>query len=81
MKITLESTTTVTELEAGGGLMPARVWEGHTEDGVPVVAFISRISPQTHDPKANEQFVRDLIETARPSLGVPRTTIPLRLIL
>ena len=81
MKIILENTETILEIEAGGGVVPARVWEGHTADGVPVVAFITRISPQTHDSDANAAFARELVETARPSLASASGAIPLRLVL
>lgn len=81
MKLVLESTTTVTELVTHDGTVPARVWEGHTEDGVPVLAWITRVSPQTHDPDAEAAFARELIETARPSLAMPLGPIPLRFIL
>jgi hypothetical protein len=72
MKVTLESTQTLLELEVGAAArVPARLWEGHTEDGTPVIAFITRISPQTHDPASLEQFNRELVERARPSLVMP----------
>jgi len=43
MKITLESTPEVGRLEVDGCQVPARVWVGMTESGIPIVAFITRI--------------------------------------
>lgn len=63
MKITIESTSKVVELDG----QPARVWEGKTERGVTVVAFIPRITPLDGDP---EEFEADLLETRAPSAEV-----------
>ena len=79
MRITLDSTKVVTDIQINGVDVPARLWEGHTEDGVPVHAYITRVSPQTDDPEATAQFSRELRETARPS--VTMGAIPLRMIL
>lgn len=40
MKITLESTSKIVELNG----VPARVWEGKSESGIPCHAFITRIA-------------------------------------
>lgn len=79
MKITIESTDKIVEFEIDGARVPARAWEGKTEAGVPVLAFITRISPQTHDREANDAFARELTETRKPTM-VP-TAINMRLIL
>jgi len=80
MKITIESTTTITTLVVDGADVPARLWQGETADGTPVHCFITRISPTIpkNDPR-NEVFARELKECAkpRPELAV----IPLRMIL
>jgi len=81
MKVILDSTQTVIEIVVDGRVVPARVWEGHTEEGTPVVAWITRVSPQTHDPDVAATFGRELHETARPSLAMPAGPIPLRFIL
>lgn len=39
-----------------------RRWEGVTDKGVPVHAWIRSVSPQTHDPDVNAEFARDLQE-------------------
>jgi hypothetical protein len=45
MKITLEPTATIQDVNGE----PARVWTGHDDQGVPIVAHIRLVSPQTHD--------------------------------
>ena len=62
MKVTLESTSKVTRIEVEGHKVPARLWKGQTESGVPVHCYITLISPQTHDEEANRQFERELHE-------------------
>jgi hypothetical protein len=71
MKVTLESTDKILRLVVDGHEVPARLWEGATEGGVAVVAFITRISPQTHDEATNATFARELIETCKPKLEGP----------
>jgi hypothetical protein len=67
MKITIESTTKVVEVNG----QRARLWAGHTEAGVKVVCYIWAISPQTHDEAINEQFARELNEIAEPHVITP----------
>jgi hypothetical protein len=81
MKITLENTDKIIEAEVDCALVNARVWEGTTESGIPVVAFIVRISPQTHDPEANALFARELIETRKATIKPFAGGISLRYIL
>jgi len=70
MKIELESTQGMTDLNG----VPARIWEGKTDKGIPVVAFITRIAVQK-DQDASE-FQKELQEHK-----VPSQTWPLRMIL
>lgn len=84
MRITVENTATVVTLVVDGRDVPGRVWVGHTEDGIPVECFVTRISPKVleSDPDIEAktaQFERELTRTAPPQLeyGV----IPLRYIL
>ena len=42
MKITIESTSKVVQLNG----LPARIWEGFTESGIPVHCYITRIAVQ-----------------------------------
>lgn len=66
MKITIESTPLIVLLAAG---LAARRWDGATESGVPVVALVMGISPQTHDAAALAQFEAELQEVAPPNLA------------
>jgi len=61
MKITMESTSQLTEING----VPARVWEGKTERGVPVTCFITRVAVQADQDQA--EFERELREA--PPLG------------
>lgn len=65
MRITVESTQVVVGIQA----IAARRWEGVTEGGIPVVALITRISPQTHDAAALAQFEAEFQEVAPPNLA------------
>jgi hypothetical protein len=83
MRATLESTSKIVKLQIetepgkGHATMPARIWEGTTESGIPFHAYIVRVAV---DPKAdNSQFERELQQTRAPSPTVAE--IPLRLIL
>lgn len=87
MKIIIESTDKITSLEIRDGMhgisMPARIWEGHTESGIPVHCFITRIAPTVEDKPENagkfREFEAELKEQRKPSVDI--AAIPLRLIL
>lgn len=72
MKITLQSTRQILELDGS----ECRVWEGTTEGGVPVTAFIRRIAVDRADDTS--EFERELRETPQPR---PSEAWPLRMIL
>ena len=81
MKITIESTSKIVSLIVGGQEVPARVWQGQTENGIPVQCFITRIAPEIPqtDPRIDElttEFERDLKRQADPRPTVE--AIPLR---
>lgn len=79
MKIIIESTTKFVELQTAMSRVPARVWEGTTDKGVKVVAFITRIaSPETEN---QEEFQRELEETPHTTPSPEVQAFPLRLIL
>jgi hypothetical protein len=78
MKITIENTSKIVELEGAVGRMPARVWEGHTESGIPVHCYVTRIAVARE--LDTEQFERELIECRQPSAKIEQA-IPLRLVL
>ena len=76
MKLILESTDKIVEL----GNVPARVWEGHTESGIAVHCFITRVTvAEGQDESVYSEFERELRECRRASPAVE--AIPLRLIL
>jgi hypothetical protein len=77
MKVTLENTTKLITLNVNGAEVPARIWEGQTESGIPVHAYITRIAVPNGENQA--QFQRELAEQRAPSPDV--AAIPLRLIL
>lgn len=69
MKVQLHSTVkTVDLVTRWGHAVPARVWEGTTEGGVPVIAFITRIAAK--DDADLSEFERDLLEMTPPSPDV-----------
>lgn len=74
MKITIESTTKLIELQTPSGTVPARVWEGTTERGAPVFCFVTRIALAIPADQVSEdtaaEFNRDLIEQRAPSPAV-----------
>lgn len=83
MKITIESTEKIVELEIDGAVVRARIWQGHTASDIPVTCFITRISPDvliSHSRHAEltEQFDLELKECATPTDRI--RAIPLRFI-
>jgi hypothetical protein len=76
MKITLESTTLMALTSINS--VPARVWEGQTETGIPVYCFVGLIAVQK-DLDWN-QFERELKESRPPSAEADRA-VSLRMIL
>ena len=81
MKITIESTTKIVTHVVNGSEVHARVWQGETERGVPVQAFITLIAPEVpkDDPRhaeLTEQFDQELTLRADPRPTV--AAIPLR---
>ena len=84
MKITVESTSKIVTLVVGGQEVPARVWQGETDRGIPVQCFITRIAPEISktDPRIDEltvDFEAELKRQADPRVTVE--AIPLRLII
>ena len=77
MKLIIESTTKIVQIEVAGAQVPARIWEGHTEGGIPVHCYITRVAVDPHQNIA--QFEAELRECRTPSAEVQ--AIPLRLIL
>ena len=76
MKLTIESTTKIVEVNG----VPARVWEGQTDSGIPVHCFITRVAVENGRVAADySQFERELKECVPPSAALE--AIPLRLII
>jgi hypothetical protein len=71
MKMTLESTTKIIELRSrNGAVMEARIWEGATENGIPVHAFITLVA--CNKDQDSSEFDRDLREHKVPSVEIGR---------
>jgi hypothetical protein len=78
MKVTLESTSKIVELQLpGGGIVPARIWEGHTDTGISLHCYITRVAIGPEQDQT--QFEAELLEcrAATPAIAA----IPARLIL
>lgn len=73
MRATVQSTDRIAEING----VPARLWEGRTESGVPFVAYITRVA--VREDRDCSQFGRELQEHKHPSEEAQG--VPLRLIL
>ena len=65
MRVQLESTDRIIELQTATGVVMARLWEGTTENGIACHAFITRIAVHKDDDAS--EFARDLQEHRAPS--------------
>ena len=74
MKITIESTTKIVQLNG----IPARIWDGKTESGIPIHAFITRIAVDRNEDCS--QFEAELKECRAPE-NADIEAYPLRLVL
>lgn len=84
MRITIESTAKIVTLVVDGHEVPARVWQGLTESGIPVQCFITRIAPEISksDPRIDDLTVEFEVELKRQADPRPTVAaIPLRMIL
>lgn len=81
MKVEIESTSKIVELKWEGqtDAVPARIWEGQTARGTPVLMFVTRVMCADTSPEANAEFEEELKETRAPSPVA--AVIPLALIL
>lgn len=79
MELTIHSTTKVVAITTeGGDMVPARVWEGKTKDGVAVALLVTRVAV---DEKADQAaFQKDLEEHQAPTEAVVEA-FPLRMVL
>lgn len=67
MKITIESTSKLVQLNG----VPARIWEGKTESGIPVHCFITRIAAPLEEDQT--EFLQQLQEHKAPSPEIARS--------
>lgn len=65
MRVILESTTKVVNVNG----VPARIWQGKTESGIEVHAFITRIAINKNESR-KEEFEEELIQCSPPSADV-----------
>lgn len=73
MKMTIVSTDQITEING----VPARVWEGVTDSGVPLSCFVTRIAvDKDAGPEALQQFEAELQRHKPPT--VERNAWPAR---
>lgn len=79
MKVELESTDQIVELELHGHVVPARVWVGKTASGVECHAFITRIA--VHRELDASEFEQDLQEAHISLPGALAGAIPARLVI
>jgi hypothetical protein len=83
VKITVESTDHLVHFAIGNAQVPARIWEGFTDDGIPVHCFVTRICPSIPEPLPADieaKFKAALLEQKPPTAALARA-IPLRMIL
>jgi hypothetical protein len=73
MEITLHNTTKIVDLNG----IPARIWEGHTDSGIPVHAYITRIGVAVGEDQ--QAFESQLSAASAPS--PPMEKLPLRLLI
>lgn len=70
MKITLHPTTKIVQLmdDTHRNTVPARVWEGETDTGIPVNCFITRVVPLMEPADSRQaEFETSLQECEKPS--------------
>jgi hypothetical protein len=70
MRLLIDSTTDLVLLEGHGATLPARVWTGHTEHGIPVTVYVPLIRVQVDaDQAAFEAELRETSVRPAPSLN------------
>jgi hypothetical protein len=78
VKIHIEPTSRVIELVVDGAVVPARVWEGHTDNGIAVICCVTRVAARIDADRS--ELERALTPMPEPSLD-GRQAFPMRLIL
>lgn len=64
MKVTLTNTTKIVDLDG----IPARIWEGETESGIKIHAFITRVAMNKDEDYS--EFEKELQECTEPSADI-----------
>lgn len=81
MKIIIENTDKILQLKSQSGEVPARVWEGETENGIKVICFVTRLLVKKgQSEEIYKQFERELKKTPKASSRAVQA-FPLRLFL
>lgn len=76
MQVILKPTTKVVEING----VEARIWEGKTDKGIIVHAYITRIAIDNNEPEENQKdFYNELQQRASPTPAIQ--SIPLRLLI
>lgn len=84
MKIEIEPTSKIVEIQTPTGTVPARIWEGKTDRGTPVHCYVTRICPSVTEPVPESivtEFTSALEEASALHASDLVRSIPLRLIL
>lgn len=69
MKIIIESTSKIVDVNG----VPARIWEGKTESGIPLHCMITRIGVDRNQDCS--QFQKELKECKPPTVVIPHRMI------
>lgn len=63
MKVTLQSTDRLVEFELAGSRVPVRVWQGETDSGTPVHAYVAYLVPEIDDlDPRHAEFEHELLQ-------------------
>lgn len=80
MKVNIEPTSKIVDIESHTAV-PARIWQGLTESGKPVLFYVTRVMLAIENPTQEqaEEFEREL-KSVRPPVAAAQA-IPMRFIL
>ena len=84
MKLTIEPTQRQIEVEVTKGAtgVPARVWEGVDEEGVPVILLVTRLAVRNDQPaRVHDRFARELRKVPSAPSADAVQAFPLRMVL
>jgi hypothetical protein len=76
MKLELESTTKIVRIVVGNAEVPARIWEGRTDTGIPVYAYITLVAVAEGQDMAQFDLELQLCRAPSPAIeAIPRRVI------